>query len=193
LRVGGRIERFPAEDRRCLVMPMPVSVRACPAEDYDVGLEFADDVDDFAQDFFAIPLLQSLFGRFRIAEIDGRCKILLRSINLPGSEEFLRPDYAQERSLLRADDVLASFASRKAQVPGPEPPAKREIGQKIIPFIVRMGRDQENTARVRQTFDCELRIERVWGERLSRRANRKLQKQCRGDCTESALHARFRC
>ena len=29
-------------------------------------------------------------------------------------------------------------------------------------------------------------------ERLSGRADRKLQKQSRGECTESALHARFR-
>ena len=110
-----------------------------------------------------------------------------------GCKQFLSPDYAQKRSLFGADDVLASFASRQAQISGAKPPAKRKVGQKIIPFIVRMGGDQENAAGVRQTFDCELRIERGWGERLSGRANRKLQKQCRGDCTESALHARFRC
>ena len=82
-------------------MPVPIGVGTCPAEDNDVGLELADDVDDFAQDFFAIPFLQSLFGRLRIAEIDGRGKVLLGSIDLAGCEEFLSPDYAQKRSLFR--------------------------------------------------------------------------------------------
>ena len=128
----------------------------------DVGLELADDVDDLAQDFFAIPFLQRLFGRLRIPEIDGRGKVLLGAIDLPGCEEFLSSDYAQKRSLFGADDVLASFAARQAQIPGAKPPAKRQIGEKIIAFIVRMGGDQENAAGVRQTFDCKLRIERRW-------------------------------
>ena len=97
-------------------------------------------------------------------------KVLLGAIDLPGCEELLSPDHAEKRSLFGTDDVLPSFASGEAQVSGSKPPAKRQIGKKIVAFIVRMGGDQKNAAGVGQALERELRIGGRWGERLSGRA-----------------------
>ena len=63
------------------MLPVSVGPSAGPAKNDDIGLEFANDADDFAEYPVMIPLVEGFLGRFRIAEIDCAREVLFRAID----------------------------------------------------------------------------------------------------------------
>jgi len=96
------------------------------------------------------PLLHRFRRRFAEAEIDRAREELLRAIDLPRRQQFLRTNDSQLRPLLRSDQVLPALPARAGKIGRPHVAAAGEIGQNAGALVVGMGRDHQYTSQLVQ-------------------------------------------
>ena len=122
-------ESLLAQNRRDLVLPVPIGRRTAEAQHDDVRPVAPDHPDDIAQGAVVSPFFHG-FGRgLGESEVDGAGEKLVRPVDLASRQQLLRTDDAQQRPLFRADEVLPAFAAGERKIRRAHVPPAREIGQ----------------------------------------------------------------
>src|ERR1035441_6286664 len=106
VRVGRRIESFFPQNRRYLVMPVPVAGRAAEHQNDHVRPVSPDHPHHIRENAVMAPFFQGLRRRLGKTEVDRARKELFRPIDLASRQQFLGADDPHLRSLLRADQIL---------------------------------------------------------------------------------------
>src|SRR5262249_38055753 len=136
--IGRRSERLLAEDRRCLMLPVPIARRAAESENDHVWSVAPHDPNHIGKDAAVSPVLHRFFGGAREAEVDGAREELLRAIDLPGVQQLLRADDAHLRALLTADQILPALAARERKIRSAHVPPAREVREHSCALIIGM-------------------------------------------------------
>src|SRR5258705_959753 len=89
-RIAQQVERLPRENRRNLVVPMPVGRRPRENRDDDLRPEPPDDVDHVFEDRVAGPEAERLLDRLGKAEIVRAREELAGGVPLRGGEQLFR-------------------------------------------------------------------------------------------------------
>jgi hypothetical protein len=124
----------------------------------NVRLEFPDHPDDIAEGLFPAPEFEGLLGGLGIPEIDGPGEELLGAVDPAGGQELLRPDEADLRALLRADQVLAALAAGDRKIGRPVSSSLRKIRQDRGVFVVRVGADVKDGSQDVQLLEGDFQL-----------------------------------
>jgi hypothetical protein len=167
LRIGGGAERLDRQHRRSGVMTVGVRRLGRKAGDDHVGAEAADHRHHVGQHRRLPPDPQRLLGALREAEVAGPGEELLAPVDAPRRQELLRPDQAQGRPLLCADQVLSAVAARDREIPGSHQLPVGQVRDERGVLVVGVGGDIEDAADHAQLAQPEREPRRI---RLRRRA-----------------------
>ena len=93
---------------------------------------------------------EGLGGGLGESEVDGAREELLRAVDFPRRQQFLRANHSQRGALLRSDEILAAFAASQRKIRGAHVASAREVREHRRLLVVRMGGDHEDRAEVVQ-------------------------------------------
>src|SRR4029434_4475211 len=110
------LDRFRRQHPGHLMLAVPVLGRARKSVDQDQRAHRSNHANHVAHYLFAIPFLQSLFGRTREAEVESPGEVLLRAVQLSRRQQLFGTDYAEPFPQLWPDAVLPALAAIERQV-----------------------------------------------------------------------------
>src|SRR2546429_690403 len=112
------------------MLSMTVARRSAESQDNYIGAKSPDHPHHIAKNsFVATPFCKRFLGGFAEPEINCTRKILLRAIDSPCRQKFLRADHAQRVALLRTNQILPALATRERKITGSHFASAREIRQ----------------------------------------------------------------
>jgi hypothetical protein len=136
------------------------SLRREPGQDH-VGPEAADGQHDVGEDGVVPPDGKGLVRILGVPEVAGPREELLGAVDRAGRQELLRPEEAEPRAELRADEILAAVAAGHREVAGPQEHGVREVGEQPGVLVVRMGGHVQDVADDEQPVEEPLQASRV--------------------------------
>ena len=134
------------------------------------GRKLADDRHHVGQHGVLAPDPQRLVGALRETEVARAGEELLRAVDPARRQQLLRPDEAQRRPLLGADQVLPAVAARDRQIGRAHERAVGQVGEQRRVLVVGVGRDVEDAAGDAELAQAEGDLR---GVRLRRRTGRQ--------------------
>src|ERR1041384_8302030 len=108
-RIAQQVERLTGENRRNLMVPVPVGRRPGEYRDDDLRPEPPDHIHHVFQNRVARPEPERFFDRLREAEIVGTREELARAVELTRGEQLFGANDAELGAKLGTDEVLAAF------------------------------------------------------------------------------------
>src|SRR6516225_6949489 len=120
------------------------TVNSAPMVDDDIGAEGADNADHVFEDLVAPDFLR-FRGGLGVAKILGAREVELHPIAACGGEQFLGSNQAELGRLLGPERVLTAFPASEREKSDVCVQTACQVGQNRGTFIVRMGRDVENS------------------------------------------------
>ena len=162
LRIGRRAERLFRQDRRCLMMPMAIAIRARKPRHQHVRTKGSNHPHHVAErDIVPLPLLKCFFGSLRISKIRHARESLLNAVISVGSQQLQRPQHAQRVEQIAAQLVLSPFPARQRHQQCRDAFPARFERQHAAVFVIGMRRDLHQTGRRLQASQHQLQPRRT--------------------------------
>ena len=179
VRIRGHVERLVREHPRHLMLAVTVPGGAAEHRYDDLRAKTADGPHHVRENLLPGPLGERLVRGLGEPEVDGPGEELLAAVDGARRHQLVAADDAQPFPQLRADEILASLASRQRQIGGAHTHAAREGGDRVGVLVIRVRGDHQHPLDAVQLAQQEPHRNGapVVGRRLGERGD-----GCRKDC-----------